>query len=401
MAGQPRCPKCKSTTIRSREAIYKGGTSNYSGRSKFGGLSFGLTGKARPRIFFGGSTSSGTRQSIIAQEAAPSSYGPGISLLVICFFLFGKFPLFSFLMLLFGCALLYSTFRDNENFEKEWICSKCGNKFVKNAAEAAGMQKLLEEKVEQIAKLTEEVCQDITKRVRLNKANKVLKLIEESLTIYSEIVDTVKQSEVGEAIGFEDGFRAEMATAKEQVKLIIKIVDLIELFDKADEEHVANNNKAEIRHLLEAERLIKVKKITDTDLTSLQVKSTTTNEAWTIEYMLKRLAETGYKAEGDNFVNTVREDLKRAETFREQSPETEHSKLTEENNVNEIESTHNKNGKACSICGKWYPFSEFEYGNRENRSYCKKCNSEEKAAYAQGGVEAARQYREKMREKWK
>jgi hypothetical protein len=57
-------------------------------------------------------------------------------------------------------------------------------------------------------------------------------------------------------------------------------------------------------------------------------------------------------------------------------------------------------GKTCSICGKWFNCSEFEYGNRNNRSYCKKCNKEERAAYAQGGTEAAREYREEMRSKW-
>jgi hypothetical protein len=57
--------------------------------------------------------------------------------------------------------------------------------------------------------------------------------------------------------------------------------------------------------------------------------------------------------------------------------------------------------KACSICGKSFPLSEFSYGNREGRSYCMACSKAEKAAYAQGGVEAARQFREDMRAKWK
>lgn len=59
------------------------------------------------------------------------------------------------------------------------------------------------------------------------------------------------------------------------------------------------------------------------------------------------------------------------------------------------------NGKKCSICGIWHNHSEYAYGNRENRSYCRQCNKEEKAAYSQGGVETARMYREKMRSKWK
>jgi len=58
------------------------------------------------------------------------------------------------------------------------------------------------------------------------------------------------------------------------------------------------------------------------------------------------------------------------------------------------------NSKKCSICGIQHHGSEYAYGNRENRSYCKQCDKEEKAAYSQGGVEAARIYRDKMRLKW-
>lgn len=57
--------------------------------------------------------------------------------------------------------------------------------------------------------------------------------------------------------------------------------------------------------------------------------------------------------------------------------------------------------KSCSICGKSFPLTEFSYGNRDNRSYCRACDKVEKAAYAKGGVEAARSYREEMRAKWK
>lgn len=57
--------------------------------------------------------------------------------------------------------------------------------------------------------------------------------------------------------------------------------------------------------------------------------------------------------------------------------------------------------KACSICGKSFPLGEFNYGSRVGRSYCQKCSSAERQAYTQGGVEAAREYREAMRAKWK
>lgn len=62
---------------------------------------------------------------------------------------------------------------------------------------------------------------------------------------------------------------------------------------------------------------------------------------------------------------------------------------------------NNHNGKVCSICGKWHRLEEYTYGNRPNRSYCKKCNKEEREAYRRGGTSAAREYRENERSKWK
>ena len=61
----------------------------------------------------------------------------------------------------------------------------------------------------------------------------------------------------------------------------------------------------------------------------------------------------------------------------------------------------NNKGKTCSICGEWQPEDEFTYGNRTNRSYCKKCNKEERRIYSKNGAEAARAYRESQRSKWK
>lgn len=63
--------------------------------------------------------------------------------------------------------------------------------------------------------------------------------------------------------------------------------------------------------------------------------------------------------------------------------------------------TNDEKGKGCSICGKWFQYSEFHYGNRENNSYCRKCLSENGAAYNLGGTVAAAAYREKQRAKWK
>ena len=57
--------------------------------------------------------------------------------------------------------------------------------------------------------------------------------------------------------------------------------------------------------------------------------------------------------------------------------------------------------KTCSICGVNFPLDEFAYANRENRSYCNACDKGEKAAYAVGGAEAARRFRDEKRSIWK
>ena len=57
--------------------------------------------------------------------------------------------------------------------------------------------------------------------------------------------------------------------------------------------------------------------------------------------------------------------------------------------------------RQCSICGQYRPQSEFSYGNRDDRSYCSTCSSEEKAAYKAGGADGARRFREERRAKWR
>jgi len=57
--------------------------------------------------------------------------------------------------------------------------------------------------------------------------------------------------------------------------------------------------------------------------------------------------------------------------------------------------------KGCSICGRTFPRSHFEYGGRTDRSYCQQCSKEEKAAYARGGAAEAAVYRNAQRLKWK
>ncbi len=221
-----KCPECGSASVRKRDVVYKSGTSHYSSRSSTRGISFGLSGKMRPRAWLGGGTQSGKRQSIKAQEAEAFPFWPSIviTVLVVIFNTEGEpysgwaWFWFSLSALLFLMAIF-----DYFSYQKEWVCGKCGAKFI------------------------------------------------------PETID--------------------------------------ENLEKEDTQH---ENKSPI----------------------------------------------------------------------------------EEQRVIESYSNTNEAGKDCSICGKWFPHSEFAYGNREDRSYCQKYNSEEKASYSQGGKEAARKYREEMREKW-
>ena len=57
--------------------------------------------------------------------------------------------------------------------------------------------------------------------------------------------------------------------------------------------------------------------------------------------------------------------------------------------------------KSCSICGVSFPLAEFNYRSRENQSYCQSCDKLDMQARSQGGIEAARKFREEMRAKWK
>ncbi|GHA72174.1 hypothetical protein [Cognatilysobacter bugurensis] len=57
--------------------------------------------------------------------------------------------------------------------------------------------------------------------------------------------------------------------------------------------------------------------------------------------------------------------------------------------------------KACRICGRRLPASEFVYGNQVDRSYCRSCNKLERAAYACGGRAEAQAFRESQRRLWR
>ncbi|MBT78212.1 MAG: hypothetical protein CL798_08490 [Chromatiales bacterium] len=216
-----KCPSCSSTAVRRREVVHKSGTSTYSGRSSSRGFSFGFAGKARPRVWFGGGSHSGKRQSLKAQEAEPLPFWPAIIVPITIFIFRGEndsFGFWSWFGFVVSGLWFLAAMADYFSYRDEWSCSKCGATFVPDSN----------------------------------------------------------------------------------------------------------------------------------------------------------------KPENDREPDKLTEDIKMAQ-----------------------EDTNQENGKACSICGKWHPNSAFEYGKRENRSYCPQCNKEEKIAYSKGGAEAATEYREKMRSKWK
>jgi len=56
--------------------------------------------------------------------------------------------------------------------------------------------------------------------------------------------------------------------------------------------------------------------------------------------------------------------------------------------------------KQCVICGKTKPKSNFDYGKRNNRSYCSACNKIDQRIYNREGLEAVKAWREEMRKQW-
>lgn len=84
-----QCPNCGSRATRSRQVVYESGTSRHSGRSSSRGLSFGLSGRRNTRLGFWSGSYSGTRQSIIAQNAGPLPIITGLGLLILGLILVG------------------------------------------------------------------------------------------------------------------------------------------------------------------------------------------------------------------------------------------------------------------------------------------------------------------------
>lgn len=218
--GPVKCPECGSGAVRRRELVHKAGTSVFSGKSSSSGFSFGIFGRARPRVWFGSGRHSGQRQSFRAREAQPLPLWPAILLPALIFLFQGQgqpFEFWSWAGFIVSGFWLMGALSDWSNYKEQWLCNKCGARFTPAKAVARPTQ---------------------------------------------------------------------------------------------------------------------------------------------------------YTAPPP-------------ESHRELAPTDSPGPDSE--------------GKNCSICGIWHPHYEYIYGNRSNRSYCRKCNREERAAYAEGGVDAARRYREEKR----
>lgn len=117
-----RCPCCGSTSIRSRTAVHKSGTSVYSGKSTNWGLGIG---KNSYRGWFGIGKYSGIRQNLLAKEAAPMPFFPPPILIILLLLAgFGQW-IIALLIVWFLMA-----FSNQKKYESEWLCKKCGQIFT-------------------------------------------------------------------------------------------------------------------------------------------------------------------------------------------------------------------------------------------------------------------------------
>lgn len=132
------CPDCGSSAVRRREVVHKSGTSEYKSSGSTSGVSFSFSGKSHPRYWLGGGSTRGVRQSLLARESQPVPFWPAI-LLVVFIFIFrgdqGSFGILSWLGFLVSGLWLAAAWRDISRYEEQWLCGKCGARFIPEAAE--------------------------------------------------------------------------------------------------------------------------------------------------------------------------------------------------------------------------------------------------------------------------
>ncbi len=260
------CPNCSSKAIRSRRAVYEGGTSNYRGRRSTNGMSFGFGKNFRPRLYFGGGRHSGVRQSVIAQKAAPVPMWLGLPVFLIIFFISSSFAISSVIALSWAT---FAFFINAQFFEKEWICSKCGEMFDPEKIRLLGI-------VSEVQNLLPHINSGESKQKRKNSAAKVIELLDELES--SNLQHTIK----------------DFHNLKEKLSIVLKSTDALDLLDKADKAHFLKNKNQEIKHLLEALYSLRKNQVTVRQFDSLKAKSEITGEIWTINLIKKKILEAGY-----------------------------------------------------------------------------------------------------------
>lgn len=238
-------------------------------------MSFGFSKKRNPRLWFGRGTHSGTRQTILAQQAGPLPAIPSLGLLVLGFFIFKEIfiPVAVVLVILW---FLYAYFYNKKNYLKEWVCSKCGYFFEP--------EKLYLDNIN-------------TRSIEISK-----ELIPLSYLLYypkteNERNESIKRAKILlqeiEKIGKIDAIK-NFDKLKNDIILINDLGYVLLQLDKADKSFFRIDKKNEVNSLVEAlHSLIKIK-ITNEKFDSFCFVSAITNKAWTVKYLKKRLVDAGY-----------------------------------------------------------------------------------------------------------
>lgn len=261
------CPNCGSKTVRSRQSVYESGTSIYRGRHSNSGMSFSIGKNFKPRFYTGGGRHSGTRQSLIAQRAAPVPVIIGFPIVILVYFFTS-----GSVQITIASAIAWAAFAilmNRNSYDKEWICSKCGAMFDPDKTKLYAISS-------EISKLLQEIKYGKNKQEIGKKA--------------SRVIDLMNELEVN---GFHHTV-SDFHELKNKMSVLLKISDAADLLDKADKAHFMKNKKQEINFLLEALYSLRSHQTTVREFDSYGLKSEITGEIWTVNLIKKKLLQAGY-----------------------------------------------------------------------------------------------------------
>lgn len=133
--------------------------------------------------------------------------------------------------------------------------------------------------IEKIETLLSEInSSTTTKARRKSSSRKVLELLQQI-----------------DQLGHKEGIN-NFEDLKKYLQIVIRASDAIEYLEKADKHLFLGESKQEQRSLLQAIYHLKKNRITKREFKILQITSALTGKVWAIEYLKKRLLDTGYKA---------------------------------------------------------------------------------------------------------